>query len=221
MLGSFFLRSTIDDIRGARGAACSASATSAAQRTAQHHGVDAAYTPWCCAVRRAADVADALHAAPRAPRMSRMCCAKKMMRAWCAREIMQVPSWPKMHSLNLPYSFNRICFARRALYCIPSWPKMHSLNLPYSFNRIHFARRALQQPARARGGRATCHVPASCHVARYDTLKAHIRGGKIFDPRNAFQYNSIFSAAVLRRFVFLFKFEKAKVVQFGNFECAW
>ena len=37
------------------------------------------------------------------------------------------------------------------------------------------ARRALQQPARARGGRATCHVPSSCHVARYDTLGRILR----------------------------------------------
>ena len=95
--------------------------------------------------------------------------------------------------------------------------KNHLLNMPYSFNRIYFALRALQQPARAHGRRATCYVPIICHVARYATLKAHIRGGQIFDPRNAFQYNSIFSAAVLRRFIFLFKFEKAKVVQFGYF----
>ena len=88
--------------------------------------------------------------------------------------------------------------------------KKHLLNLPYSFNRIYFERRALQQPARARGGRATCHVPSSCHVARYDTLKAHIRGGKIFDPRNAFQYNSIFSAAVLRCFVFYSNLRRRK-----------
>ena len=75
--------------------------------------------------------------------------------------------------------------------------KKHLLNLPYSFNRIYFERRALQQPARARGGRATCYVPIICHVARYDTLKAHIRGGRFFDTRNAFQYNSIFFAPVL------------------------